>query len=158
MSSRNRLVALLLTLAYATIPASAEYIPPAAGNPLLPVGFGQSGQTIVTDGVASTHWGSPSASGIQRTIIAKTSTYNIAVGDDAIAFLVSAPANGAMPALSGVTQGKLYTVKNKGASTANVTVTVQSGDTIDGTLNGSYVILPGDSLSFSYDGTEWIGL
>jgi hypothetical protein len=57
---------------------------------------------------------------------------------------------------SGAVVGKTYTVKNMTTSTANLTLAVQLGDTLDGVLNATRVLVPGRALDTVYDGTTWL--
>jgi hypothetical protein len=82
----------------------------------------------------------------------KTASYNPLVTDDWIKWTITSGAAAIMPAVAGATAGRIVSLKNSGGSTANLTVSVQSGEKLDDVLNDTAVILPGDQLDLMYDG------
>lgn len=93
-----------------------------------------------------------------HAVKAKTATYTLLATDDIVTFNISGGANAVLPASSGVTTGQIFTVKNKAASSATVTVLTSGSDTGEnGTITNSVgLLLAPKSLSeFFWDGSEW---
>jgi hypothetical protein len=81
---------------------------------------------------------------IVHTPNAQTGSYTVVDADNLVSFLVSSGANATMSAISGHTIGHEIMILNRPDSSANVTVAVQTGEVLEGTTNGTFVLAPGD--------------
>ena len=100
---------------------------------------------------------------INYPVKAKTGDYTSVVGDaGTITFNITAGHTLTLPASGTLTSGWTVTVKNKAASTANVSVKTQGSDTGEnGTITSSVSyepLTPGTSIDFQWDGSEFIAL
>lgn len=96
---------------------------------------------------------------INHKLATKTGAYTMVASDDTIICSAASLFAVTMPAISAVTAGYRYTVKNKRGSSSNVNLTPAGSDTGENSLFSSgtpLVLAPGDSYDFITDGVEWL--